>query len=762
VGDGGAARPGSDGRAGGGPDGDAAGARPSENEKLRLANEALRARMARQVERWPAQPEPAQPRQPETADMVAWARRYVEVALEAAGVALALFTDEGRLIAVNARLAALFPDAAPRLGPGARFDDVVRQIAEAGALDLPGPEARAVWAQARIAARGRVVAPAVAPLTGGRWVEIAERRAGLGAFALAFEDVTDQMLLRLRDRAAAAGFPALVQGALDNLGLGIAVFDHDGGLALWNEPFRAMMGLGLNEMVRGAAFDRLAGRIVAEAGLDPAGPVRRAALWAAGTAPRGPLTVELDRDGGGVLEVAMRDTPDGGFVISAQDATAARRAAAEVERVRRTLEQRVTERTAALVGLNDRLVQEVAERRAIEAEMRRARDAAERANLSKTRFLAAASHDLLQPLNAARLFISALNASDLPADAADIARKAEAAFGSVETLLNALLDISRLDAGGGDARLSDFPVALVMDAIAREFSPLAAARGLRLRVARSRLVVRSDPHHLRRIVQNLVGNALKYTPKGGVVVGCRRRGDRVRIEVWDSGVGIPAAERRRIFEEFHRVETGNPRGERGMGLGLAIVDRAARLLGHPVDVRSIQGAGSLFSVTVPLGDAAEAARAARRDEDDDGAPADAQGAAGGAVGGQAAEDERGMIALVLDDDPDARAATTALLSRWGVDALEAATGAEALAQVDQLGMAPDVILADYHLGRGETGLQAIAALRRMGCGPAALLTADRTAEVAQAAGEAEVQLLSKPVSPARLRAVLRWSRTAAE
>ena len=712
----------------------------SDNERLRQANDALRAR----IERHNATARADQgARAHEAAEALTRARRFVEAALEASANALMLFSDDGRLIATNAQLQALFPDVAMRLRAGIRFEDAMRLLSVAAALDIGDEAARDAWARARIAARGAGAAPAVAPLTGGRWVELVERRAGPTAFAVALDDVSDRMAARLRARAQRLSADAVARDALDQLPIGLAAFGADGGLALWNEPFRQLLGLGLGEMREGVTFAQLARRLSAGLGADRGGPARRVGVWIAGPAPREPLTVDLVSATGALLEATCRDTAEGGFAVSIADVTAERRAAEEVARIQSTLEGRVTERTAALIELNDRLVQEVAERRAIETEMRHARDAAEAANLSKTRFLAAASHDLLQPLNAAKLFLSALSAAELPEEAGAMVGKVESAFGSVESLLSALLDISKLDAGGGEARPCDFPVDRVLTPIAEEFGPLAAARGLKLKVAPSRAVVRSDPHYLRRIVQNLVSNALKYTETGGVVVGCRRRGRSLRIEVWDSGVGIPAAERRRVFEEFHRIEAGNPRAERGMGLGLTIVDRAARLLGHGVDIRSVEGGGSVLSVTVAQG--AQPAEAVAPDL---------------APERQAPGLEQGMIALVLDDDDAVRDATAALLARWGVDCLTAADEAGALAHVAQLGMAPDVLVLDYHLGDGRSGLDALAALRAGGAGdaPAIVATADRSRAVAEAVRAAGAQLLTKPVAPARLRALLHWSR----
>jgi len=712
----------------------------SDNERLRQVNDALRARMERQGGADSAR------RPGEAAESPGWIRRYVEVALDAADAALALFTEEGRLLAVNRRLSALVPDVAPRLTPGLRFDEAARLLSGSVALALPDEAARAAWAQARIDGRGLAAAPAATPLGDGRWVEVSERATGQGAFALAFDDVTEAMLSRRSARVAApVGREALLSAALDHLPLGFGAFDPHGQLTFWNEPFRTLMGLGVGDLREGLAFSQLAHRITRGGAVDPDGPARRVALWVAAHSPRAPLTVEIARRDGVLLMAQCRETGAGGFALSLTDVTAERLAAAEVARVRRTLESRVNERTAALVEVNDRLVQEVAERRAIEAEMRRARDAAEAADLSKTRFLDAASHDLLQPLNAAKLFISALSAGSLPPEAAAIALKVESAFASVETLLNALLDISRLDAGGGEAQIADFPIMRILEPVAEEFRPVAAERGLRLRVAPCSAVVRSDPHYLRRIVQNLVSNALKYTMKGGVVVGCRRRGAMLRLEVWDSGVGIPAAERRRVFEEFHRLDAANPRGERGMGLGLAIVDRASRLLGHAVDIRSAEGAGSVVAVTLPLGDARAAAARALAPEP--------QAVFDGATG---------MIALVIEDDPSVRAATAALLGRWGVDVLEAHSGEAALALARQIGLAPDVLLVDYHL-MGETGVGVLARVRAAFDAPipAIVITADRSRAVADAVARAGAQLLTKPVAPAKLRALLHWSQGAA-
>ncbi len=741
--------------AGSGEDGGAAleiglDAALSDNERLRRANDALRERMERQA----AHGLDGAQRATDAGEALVWARRQAQAALDVCADGLALFSEDGRLTLYNARLQAFLPDAGTRIAAGQRLEDAARALLSSAALALQ-PDARTAMAAALASAEPASRAPLAAPLADGRWVEFALRRAVGGQFALVVSDVTAQVARAASAAARSAHAPDVEGGwpgaALDRLRIGLAAFDGSGALAHCNAPFRALLGLGLAAAQPGAPMAALIGEA---AGAGPmagpaAGPVVGAlAEWLRAPQPRPPLSTDLRARDGRVLRVNCYDGDGDGFSVSLADITEDRESAEELERARRTLESRVVERTAALTDLNDRLVQEVAERRAIESEMRRARDAAEAANLSKTRFLAAASHDLLQPLNAAKLFLSALAASRLSPDASETVARVESAFGSVEALLNALLDISKLDAGGGEAHVSDFPVARVLKPVAEEFGAVAAARGLKLTVAPCSAIVRSDPHYLRRIVQNLVSNALKYTMQGGVVLGCRRRGETLRIEVWDSGVGVPPAERRRVFEEFHRIDAANPRGERGMGLGLAIVDRAARLLGHRVDVRSQPGVGSVFSVTAPLGHAG-AARAAQ---------------AAGEADAQHFGDARGMIALVLDDDDAVRGATSALLARWGVDAMEAATAGQAVSAVRQLGMAPDVMLLDYHLGDGLTGLQALRRLREeTGVdAPAVIITADRSRALEAAAAEAGAEVLTKPVAPAKLRALLQWSRANAD
>lgn len=426
-----------------------------------------------------------------------------------------------------------------------------------------------------------------------------------------------------------------------------------------------------------------------------------------------------------------------GFFVLTHDISEQRAAERALRESHETLERRVAGRTAALTELNAQLSQEIAERRAIEDALRGAKTDAERANLSKTKFLAAASHDLLQPLNAARLFSSALLEKRLSPANKTIARSIDKALGSVHTLLNALLDISKLDAGAVAVEPSVFPVESLLGELAAEYGSVAAARGLRFRYAGSGSCVVSDPRLLQRIVRNFLSNAIRYARQGQVMLGCRRRGRDMEISVWDTGIGIAADKLEIIFEEFRQIDVGNTQErERGLGLGLAIVERVARILGHRVGVRSQPGRGSVFSVFVPL-----ASQTLMRAE--------------AAVPAPRAAAVRASV-LVVDDELEICKAMEALLGGWSCRVVTARSAAEAVERLGTEGMCPDLIIADYHLGGAATGLEAIAtieaALRWQV--PALLITADSSAGVYQAVAVRGYPLLNKPVKPAQLRSLI--------
>jgi signal transduction histidine kinase len=400
------------------------------------------------------------------------------------------------------------------------------------------------------------------------------------------------------------------------------------------------------------------------------------------------------------------------------------------------LENSVSQRTEALTGITRRLLHEINERREAESALQEAKEAAERANLSKTSFLAAASHDLNQPLNAARLFLGAL-AQEVPAGhCVELAERIDAALETMDHLLTALMDISKLDAGFWQAELADIDLQKLLAALHAEFEPQAEAAGLRLRLVNTGAVVRTDRHLLERVLRNLIGNAIRYTKSGRILIGCRRRGRAVRIDVIDTGIGIPKDKFRTIFEEFHQLGNNPRRNEKGVGLGLAIVDRVAKLLDAPVDVESQQGKGSRFSITVPFGCADSVERETEAVQ-----------------GGQASTDFGTCEVLVIDNDPQVLEGMQSLLHSWNCRVLRAGSTADAM---EAAVCAPDIVIADYHLDGGAYGTDAIAAVRkRFGAGiPSLLITSDTSTRLRAELRAAGHVVLTKPLAPSRLRAIM--------
>jgi len=359
----------------------------------------------------------------------------------------------------------------------------------------------------------------------------------------------------------------------------------------------------------------------------------------------------------------------------------------------------------------------------------------EMANRAKSRFLAVASHDLRQPMHALGLFSSQLSRKALPQDIRRLAQQIEASVVALGNLLDALLDMSKLDAGAVDPEIGDFPVSDILDRIEGSFRASALDKGLKFAVVHSSATVRSDPVLLERIVLNLVSNAIRYTARGGVVVGCRRRNACIRIEVWDTGSGIPLDLQRDIFREFYQLPNPGRDGDKGLGLGLAIVDRLSRVLDHPLSVESTPGRGSVFVVEVPLGKPGQVV--ARAD----------------AIGAGIAQ---GTLVALIDDNALARDGARGALEDWGCEVIAATSLGEMLDRLAGRGREPDIVISDYHLGGEETGIEAIAGVRAAYSAgiPGFLVSGDTTPAVLQAAQSSGYVLLSKPVRPMKLRALL--------
>ncbi|HUP94938.1 MAG TPA: ATP-binding protein [Burkholderiales bacterium] len=366
----------------------------------------------------------------------------------------------------------------------------------------------------------------------------------------------------------------------------------------------------------------------------------------------------------------------------------------------------------------------------------------EAANQAKSRFLAAASHDLRQPIHALALLAAQLDTSGHPAEHDDAIAQIKAGIETLGGLFDDLLDISKLEAGAVVAQREDFAVSAVLDAIRTQFAPEVREQGLKLKVLPNNAYVHSDPVLLQRILTNFVSNAVRYTERGGVLVGARRRGASLQIAVWDSGCGIPEERREDIFREFVQLDSPNRDRGKGLGLGLAIVARLAPLLGSAVELKSVPGKGSMFAIRVPLADPAKAEHAISIHRYDN------ERSHGSAL--------RGVFVMVVDDDESARAGMQGLLEGWGCLAIAADSAAEALVLLPQHDRALDLLICDYHLSAGENGIEAIRRVRAASnhAMPAILVTGDACRAVLEAAKEHGHPVIHKPVAPAKLRALL--------
>jgi signal transduction histidine kinase/CheY-like chemotaxis protein len=370
------------------------------------------------------------------------------------------------------------------------------------------------------------------------------------------------------------------------------------------------------------------------------------------------------------------------------------------------------------------------------------RDEAERANVAKSKFLAAASHDLRQPLQSLTLFASALGERAENPEVRRIAGNINASVRALDNLFNALLDISRLDAGVLQPAIRHFRLQSLCHRLHNEYTPRAEEKGLALICRPCDLVVRSDPVLLERILRNFVSNAIRYTGEGRVEMICSRLEATVRITVSDTGIGIPEAQQREIFKEFHQLSNPERDRTKGLGLGLAIVDRAAKLLGHPVRVESTPGRGSRFSVDVPLGDPHQIVS--------DETP----------VTDPALHDLAGMRVTIVDDEISIREGMRVLLQQWGCVVTLAGSEEEAIAAVRESDASPEAVIADYRLRENCTGIQVIERLRQeFGSEiPALIISGDAAIEQLRKVNTGGYQMVHKPVPPAMLRAFLRNAR----
>ena len=403
------------------------------------------------------------------------------------------------------------------------------------------------------------------------------------------------------------------------------------------------------------------------------------------------------------------------------------------------LEKTVADRTTELRRLNERMEHELDLRRSFENALLRAKEQAEEATASRTRFVAAASHDLRQPLNAALLYLETIKGESLhPADREGLQGVA-LALETLNRLLSALLDISRLDSGGLHPQPRHFSLQPLFERLAIEYRSVAEAKDLGLKVIPTSCTVHSDPMLLETVLRNLISNAIKYTRQGRVLMGVRRRGDRIAVEVRDSGVGISLEHQQRIFDEFWRAPGAGMGREGSMGLGLAIVERICRLLGTSITVQSLPDKGSCFSLELAVGQAGAVV------------PVEATAAAPGPVGFNQCP------VVVIDDNIHVLRSMVRLLEGWDCMVIAAPGYEEVLTKIIDQDLLPRLLLTDYHLAEGTTGLEAIrsinAELSREA--PAIMISSDSSTPLREELSSLGIPLLTKPIDPARLRAAMR-------
>jgi Na+/proline symporter/signal transduction histidine kinase/CheY-like chemotaxis protein len=514
----------------------------------------------------------------------------------------------------------------------------------------------------------------------------------------------------------------LLQSAIENISLGVSVVNHQQQLVVWNHRYLELftypkgfvrVGRPVEDLMRyNLTNANLSARRIDEIVADRCSSMREGQ----------PMSYERQRPDGTVLRVDGSPIPGGGYVTTFQDITAMRRTEQALKETNIYLEQRVKERTQELQVINEQML--------------KAKSVAEQANQSKTRFLASASHDLLQPLNAARLFTSALAGKADDGEMKDLVDHIDSSLGAAEEIISTLLDISKLDAGALEPDIGVFPVNEIMRHLATDFSAIAKDQNLELHVVPSTVWIRSDAKLLRRVVQNFLSNAIRYTPEGKILLGCRRLKGYIRIEVWDTGPGIPEDQLAHIFEEFRRFQHG--RDKKGLGLGLAIVDRISGMLNHPVSVHSVQGRGSVFGITVPTA-----------------APEQSETAVAKATSSsRRVSNLGGLHFLCIDNDPAILQGMVALLGNWKCDVTAAESLEDAMEKLE--GHKPNIILADYQLDDNKNGLDAMDSIRDALSEdiPGILITGYMAPEVREDAIDRGYQILYKPVKPAALRALV--------
>ncbi|MBN9673322.1 ATP-binding protein [Roseibium aggregatum] len=645
----------------------------------------------------------------------------------------ALFSDE-KLQVFNALFKQLLPDVEPLIQPGLAFDDFLEAVSASRFVIRQGP-GEGMWQSPPDRSGGRRFSSFVIALRGDRWYQLSYRQTSSDNIAVLLTEVTEIVRENRREKKRLIEDQAqFLQAAFDHLSLGICTFSSEGELLVRNERFGELLGIPLPLLKEGIGLQRIVEYVERNEILERRGQRSPYPGWFKAVL-RGKTVQERVRRRDGVrLDLRTHSLPDNCFLVTVMDVTAE-------TKVAEMLEQRVQERTAELTEANRMLQIRSAEQFKTEDALRQAKEAAEAAHVSKTRFLAAASHDLLQPINAAKLYISTLGEIVDPGQARETVERLGRSFESIESLLHALLDISRLDSAGVEFNVTCFSLDEPLRALEEDLAPLAAKKNLELKVIPSSCWVMSDRRYLMRCIGNLAVNAIQYTESGRVLVGCRLKGNKLSVEVWDTGIGISEEDQARIFDEFTRVNDTNSGS--GMGLGLSIIERACRHLGHEIRLSSEPGRGSMFAIELPLANSPEGSRLRRKQAATEKTPQ---------------HGPLDLIVMVVENDEDVLHATTQRLDGWGASVLACGSTACALELMAEIGTPPDIILADYQLDGDDTGDRAIRALRAASGSkiPGIVITAKSSKALLRLGHEESFSVLKKPVNLPRLRALIDW------
>lgn len=528
---------------------------------------------------------------------------------------------------------------------------------------------------------------------------------------------------------------SILFSSLENLAQGISVVDAELRLVAWNKRYLDLFDYPEGMVKPGQSIATLI-RYNAERGECGPGNIdelvsKRLRYMQQGSAHR----FIRRRADGRVIEMVGNPLPSGGFVTSFTDITSHVETQQALEDANIDLEQRVDIRTQEIREINQELTAEIDRRREVEQELKKAKAEAEAANASKTRFLALASHDILQPLNAARLYLSAIHEKELSDKNQQLLGKLDTALDSTEHLLSTLLSIAKMDQGALQPKFRHIQLSSVLKPLIEEYTVLAEQKHLDFRAFYVDRPVLTDPTYLRRIVQNFLSNAIKYTPKGRVLLGVRKKGTTLEVSVWDTGPGIPVQQQNKVFDAFYRIQR---QSVEGVGLGLSVAQRMGEQLGCDVEVRSVEGRGTCFSVGIPQGNAALVVSQPRQALDE---------------GPNAS-----LRLFVVDDDNENLNAISALLSKWDCETVTASSYESALKYAQTaVKEPPHGILLDYQLGDGD-GLSLAKALWKNWQQdiPTALVTAMSDDAVKQSARKLGLQFLPKPAKPAALKAFLKY------